>query len=371
MNGKKRLSSSFLFTVLFFSFFLTVSLPQLTVPVAATELGTQGWTYRKSHTINSAAGAGTNYQIHIRCYYGAGGDNGDYVYLNGRARTDFGDVRFTDSSGNFLDYWLQKKEDSYYADFWVEVTADLTGQSATIYVYYGKSDATSSSNGADTFIFFGDFESQTGWTYEETNVGFNGFYDTAVFKYTPTTSYKLLLPLSTTTSAGQYCQIKRTITFDGSQVKIELNVKDSSTSTSGYHHKRIYLDDTQLWSVDCSDFVSGDGYGWLAVSVSTTPSSGNHDLKLRLHENQGVTNLPINVWWDDVRIRKYVNPEPSHGAWGAEEKYVSGSWQTSQLGWLQGWSYRKSHNVTGSTDGATQLSSQRLIRVDDAKLGNQ
>ena len=72
-----------------------------------------GWTYRKSHVIEYAAGAGTLYQKRIKVHYGAGTDSGEDVYLNSHSRTDFGDVRFTDDDGTtLLDYWIEKKVDS-------------------------------------------------------------------------------------------------------------------------------------------------------------------------------------------------------------------------------------------------------------------
>ena len=40
------------------------------------------WSYRKSHVINSAAGAGTDYQVKIVVHYGSGADSGENVYLN-------------------------------------------------------------------------------------------------------------------------------------------------------------------------------------------------------------------------------------------------------------------------------------------------
>ena len=120
-----------------------------------------GWTYRKSHVINSASGAGTNYQIRIKAHYGSGTDSGEDVYLNGHCRTDFGDIRFTDDDGTtLLDYWMEEKSDSDYAVFWVEVKDDLSSSSATIYIYYGKSDATytdAQTHGENTFLFFDDF----------------------------------------------------------------------------------------------------------------------------------------------------------------------------------------------------------------------
>jgi hypothetical protein len=67
-----------------------------------------GWSYRKSHVINAAKDAGTNYQIKITVHYGSGTDTSGDVYLNGKCRTDFGDIRFTDDDGiTLLDYWIE------------------------------------------------------------------------------------------------------------------------------------------------------------------------------------------------------------------------------------------------------------------------
>ncbi|MCW4045317.1 MAG: hypothetical protein NWE94_07370, partial [Candidatus Bathyarchaeota archaeon] len=65
-----------------------------------------GWAYRKSHVIGSAVGAGVNYQIRVQVNYGSGTDGGENVYLAGKCRVDFGDVRFTaDDGSTLLDYW--------------------------------------------------------------------------------------------------------------------------------------------------------------------------------------------------------------------------------------------------------------------------
>ena len=71
-----------------------------------------GWKYRKSHVIEPASGAGTDYQIRIIVHYGSGTDSGEHVYLNGKCRSDFGDVRFTSDDGvTLLDYWIEELED--------------------------------------------------------------------------------------------------------------------------------------------------------------------------------------------------------------------------------------------------------------------
>lgn len=138
----------------------------------------ENWLYRKSHVVEPSAGAGTKYQIKIIAHYGSGVDSGGDVYLSGKCRTDFGDVRFTDDDGTtLLDYWIEEKVDGNYAVFWVEVADDLSINPATIYVYYGKSDATTTSNGTNTFIAWDDFDlgyslndppkAERGWSYEK------------------------------------------------------------------------------------------------------------------------------------------------------------------------------------------------------------
>lgn len=116
------------------------------------------WNYRKVHTINAGAGAGTNYQLRISVHFGSGSDTGDEVYLNSHCRTDFGDVRFVASDGTTpLDFWMESFTISNQAVFWVEVQ-DSLDTDQTIYVYYGNDVATTTSNGDDTFIFFDDFD---------------------------------------------------------------------------------------------------------------------------------------------------------------------------------------------------------------------
>ena len=62
------------------------------------------WQFRKSHIINPVLGAGTNYQVQIKVHYGSGIDGGEDVYLNGKCRSDFGDIRFA-SSVPFIEFY--------------------------------------------------------------------------------------------------------------------------------------------------------------------------------------------------------------------------------------------------------------------------
>lgn len=129
-----------------------------------------GWTYRKPHVIKAATGAGTNYQVCIKTYFGEGTDGTELVnailsgaiYLENNSRTDFGDIRFTDDDETTeLDYWQEEYVSSDYSVFWVEVADSLSSSNVLIWVYYGKSDATTTSNGVETFRVFDHFDDES------------------------------------------------------------------------------------------------------------------------------------------------------------------------------------------------------------------
>lgn len=124
------------------------------------------WTYRKSHAIGNATGAGTNYQVCIKVYKTTGTDGNETVngvscgkvYVGANCRDDFGDIRFTDNDGDtLLDYWMESFVSGTSAIFWVEVRDSLESAPQTIYIYYKKDDATTVSDGTNTFPFFDDF----------------------------------------------------------------------------------------------------------------------------------------------------------------------------------------------------------------------
>lgn len=132
-----------------------------------------GWTKRKRITITgSTAGAQTNFQMKV-----------DVVY-DGNMQADFDDLRFTSSDGTTLiNFWLESKTNSDSAVVWVKVPSIPASPSTIdIYMYYGNSSAVSASDGANTFIFFENFESGSapGWTlgtdFTVVSVGYSSTY---------------------------------------------------------------------------------------------------------------------------------------------------------------------------------------------------
>jgi len=115
------------------------------------------WEFCIPHIIERADGAGTNYQMRfVVCKVGTTHD--EYVVVPD-CNDDFSDVRFVDSQGRVLDYWIEWISSlGGHAYFWVEILDDLSAADSTIYVYWGNPEATSKSNGEATFLFFDDFD---------------------------------------------------------------------------------------------------------------------------------------------------------------------------------------------------------------------
>lgn len=131
---------------------LLLSLMFLVVPIRRSQgVIVGGWLtgfqWRKSHIINgSSYGDLTDYAIRVNVHRSAGVDVGEDVYIGDYCQPDFGDCRFTDNLSIALDYFLYNQT-SDLAQFWVEIAfiPEYPGN-ATIYLYFGNSTATTTSN---------------------------------------------------------------------------------------------------------------------------------------------------------------------------------------------------------------------------------
>jgi len=277
-----------------------------------------GWTYRKEINITGVSGAGQNYPVHVTLMYGDGVSNSTHIFLHNHAQMDFDDVRFTDDDRtSLIPYFIIEKTDGESASVWF-APQDSLDSDLTVYLYYGNPEAASISDWENVFELYDKFDSfdTSLWTYSETRAGFNHDQYGSTY-YSPDYCHRLYLPSSTSTFAGDFCRIYYTHTFEAGQYLLSLYVSDSyGGGTSSYHQKRVYFGGTLIYSDD----VAG-AEGWVNVEGTKTFSSqGTQTVELRLHENKGVTNFPVNVYWDDVLVRKYVGePEPSISSISGEE----------------------------------------------------
>lgn len=308
-----------------------------------------GWTYRKSHTINPATGAGANYQKKIVVHYGSGSDSDEDVYLNGKCRTDFGDIRFTDNDGETeLDYWMEEKVDSDYAIFWVEVADSLESSAVTIYIYYGNAGATYTDtftdleHGENTFTLFDNFGTvdQAKWNFYLGNLG-------------DATSDGDVLTLSKDDNENVNMHSDDTFAFPLRLRGRVYHGKDNTFNYFGLHNasensyiiamlygaysEAVLLRDSGVSSFDY-DFPTTGTFQEIFVKIDITWKDGS---KATFDIDDGsqtkgyaisqvpddLMNVFAQIWFDSpdvlkldwVFVSKYVDPEPAHGAWGAEE----------------------------------------------------
>jgi len=325
------------------------------------------WDYRKSHVVENATGAGSNYQINITVINGTGSDSGATVYIDNKTRTDFGDVRFVDDDGStLLDCWVETLNDGVNATFWVEIADNLNTTDVTIYMYYGNSEATSTSNGTDTFLAFDDFTSDTlddAWTFVQSG-------RTPIDSYSLTdvpgklriygssqNSHNVVSLLKRDAPTNSYVQfVSMNGTWDTNYQNSGLYVGDGVGTSTGNRilgqvmHESSGSPNECAWQekrVDSSRTVATPIERFAEPSFPTTikqryikngteyytqsyangvwntgPSqsytSTTTDMGFTANNDDG--NNAFTVDFDDYRCRKYVYPEPIQGTWGEEEE---------------------------------------------------
>lgn len=297
---------------------------------------------RKSHTIESAYGAGSGYQVRIHVHYGAGIDNDEDVYLNGLCRHDFGDIRFMDVDGKSqLPYWMESKTGGKDAVFWVRIAGSLDYDSKTIYIYYNDWIATTTSNGDDTFIFCDHFEGSAIDTdkWEVLNPNQFTLNDDS---WVNCTGYTSSLPVLKSIDAMQTRDV-------AIEAKLDVLEASGDSMLAGWRANFLSNEDGCYWySEGDADrvVVSNGSPSWQngeTVSMTTgnvrsnvyitdgkirwkTEGARNFDETFENPTNDAnrrlkcfASNTNYNVKCDFIFVRKYVENEPAHGSWGTLE----------------------------------------------------
>ncbi len=305
-----------------------------------------GWGYRKSVTLSRASGAVTNYQMKLLVGESSGA-TGEDVDCGGKCLASFNDLRFTSTDGTtLLDYWIESisgATPNQLATIWIEFDSIGTS-STTFFMYYGKLDASAASSGANTFIFFDDFErgvdedaiggdwTDVGGTAKiDTAQAWNGtrsgrLYNTSGIWKTLTPSENISIAVRARKGDAEGC----TFRFEWSSTKrvpvkweagdeyvyyipaatwISLGVSASHSSWHKFEFNNfngtaftydVWLDDTQ---------IGND----LAMQDATELSAGQLWLYGRTAGEYS--------WYDTVYVRNWRATGPAWGTWSAEEAY--------------------------------------------------
>ncbi|MDY6864885.1 MAG: DUF2341 domain-containing protein [Halobacteriota archaeon] len=154
-NGIKKATRVSVFGIVLI--LISILITSTGVAAALSNSGDGEWSHSKEIMIKENSGASlSNYQVLVEL----AGNNFPTV-----AKPNGDDVRFTDSNGYELSYWIEEWDsDANSGVIWVKVPGIPANGEAKIKMYYGNPGASAVSSGDATFEFFDDFD---GFTIDE------------------------------------------------------------------------------------------------------------------------------------------------------------------------------------------------------------
>jgi len=318
------------------------------------------WSCRAPVTVSNPGSGLTDYQVRVDVNYDVD------------MQPDFDDIRFVDSDDSSeLSHWRESYTASTSAIFWVKVPS-IPSSGKTIYMYYGNDAASSASDGDATFAFFDDFEDGdiSDWSQ----------YGSGIVQIANNGGNYVLLKTADNDPSGGYSlfnsgvlsnfeavfRTKRINENGGAQNRYgiedgsfngygprmaDFNSLPSifaiegrtggvgsalaSKSTSAYQWNTWMTVKFRRYG-NILEFELYDSSGSLVESISTSDSSYNSFDRFVVHGGW-------EFYTDDIRVRKYADPEP-----------------TTSVGSEDGWSRRVPVTISNPGSGLTDYQ----VRVD-------
>jgi hypothetical protein len=287
------------------------------------------WQYRTDITITENSGSSLiDYQVSVRA-------NTAILISQGKMKADGGDIRFTDSGGTEMSYWIESGINTADTSIWVKVPSIPASSTTVIYMYYGNPLASSTSNGDLVFLLFDDFNDNvfdtkkwnlvTGSASESggilqlnqfTEVQSTGAIDgqslVVETRKQRIGSYEAFTFFDSTTSNDfvRFCDSNywtdrgNRLTIGGTNFG-PTQIIASGTSTGDYRVYQLSVDGTYA---SLQRGVTLDSLGE-HVSLTFGSSFDNFNYKIRLISYQPWGNVRGN--WDWIRIREYASQDPT------------------------------------------------------------
>jgi len=290
--------------------------------------------YRNPITVcGSTAGEQTDYQVLIEL------DSTNFDF--NLTQTNGEDIRFTDSGGDLLDYWIESWDKlNETAKIWVKVPSIPASPDKTeIFMYYGNPSVSSASDGGATFDAYDDFESGfSGWgnhtadyaqsseqayegTYSVKKTGVDGHDNAIVTKNISSSNCEVRCKGYTGNSIqnrGGICLNDASDSLKGIRIDIDAQngyamlashdndahvdilVQETGLTVppDGWFSFRLRYDGTtfygQIWNPDGSAYSS-------ELSYTTSQTNGY----------AGLYGYDSGWYYDLFFVRKYISPEPT------------------------------------------------------------
>ncbi|MDD5621293.1 MAG: DUF2341 domain-containing protein [Candidatus Pacebacteria bacterium] len=305
-------------------------------PVSSYYIDDGFYTYRKKLTINyTADGAQTNYQMKLLLGESSGA-SGEDVDCGSHIQTDFDDLRFTTSDEvTLIDYWIESitgTTPNQLATIWIEIPSIAADPDNTdIYMYYGNDDASSASNGTNTFVAIDSFDTDA-WTDGGANVyvdtGNSRFYIYSDRSIDNTYSYK-----STTVDDGNFEMRFKVYTDDedgnGAYYIGLSNVAGMKASSTGGIFIAHYGGSSTVCSNDRGFKLDVTGSGLTDPDYYCNYSLDTwYTVYLRRYEDTAY----IDIWDNNESTNYYSTSTDITGIGGFDYFVVSGYYTDSPIG---------------------------------------
>jgi hypothetical protein len=322
-----------------------------------------GWTYRRPINLSQVTPV-DDYQVLVTLTTSTMGN----PYAN--VKLDGSDIRFTGSDEVTLqDYWIESWNNTGTSRIWVEVKDSPT---STIYMYYGNAAASSASDGEATFVFFDDFSTNTLADYDQAkwvDVHGDGYtapaYDAANQRVTFDTGddhASDIYPIGLTMDdfsmevdfwANASYPTDATIALVGrlqnpgaSSTHYYLDFSHSSYDSpgitvdswsNGERSNTVYSEASDYyWSFNQVHtfryaFFGDNQKFWWDKDPTQTPDVSISDTAYTSAGRLGLVAAQVRGWWDNFRVRQYLEPEPVATV-GSEEPDISNTPSSKNFG---------------------------------------
>ena len=288
-----------------------------------------GWKFRRVVEIQSERDL-EDYQIKVVL----NSKNFDFS----KVREDGCDIRFTDSDGvTLLNYWIERWDYGDEAVIWVKVPS--ISRTKKIYIYYGNSSADCMSNANLVFDFFDDFNDGdvSDWRMEK-NV-MRGHVEVSE-EYYNSHPYSLVTFFNAPYEGwgrNRYVRAYKSFSINENfDYVIEFYTK-SGPCVGCKIYSEMFIDGKRVFKEN----IQG---GMVHRSVKVHLNRGSHEIKVGMLTTAAWYGR-FPAWFDDIIVRKFVDPEPSVSIceeetptylnYGYVRSYVKDLGQNSTIKFLQ------------------------------------